>query len=131
MRIQWSSNICLNSMLCSSHQFIILVYVLDRKKKVFFSSLSLSPPPCPSWFVPPCFALRLFSPPCKGGGAAMGWDFSLASWGRAGMGLDFLNPPHLASRCPSSPRPLSTLIKAIIISFSYPKILLFKQTYQY
>ena len=31
-----------STLCCSSHQFIILVYVLDRKKKVFMVSLSLS-----------------------------------------------------------------------------------------
>ena len=42
----------------------------------------------------------------------------------AGMGLGFLDPPL---PIPAPPRP--TLLKVIIVNFSYPKTLLFKQTY--
>ena len=53
---------------------------------------------------PPSFAPRGFSPPCKGGGVGMGQDFSPASRGRAGMGLDFLDPPRpTPSRLGSAP----------------------------
>ena len=54
----------------------------------------------------------------------MGQDFSLAPWGEAGMDLNFLDPPRPAP-------PLPALLRVIIVNFSYPKTLLFKQTYQY
>ena len=52
--------------------------------------------------------------PGKGGGAGMEQNFSPAPWGKAGMGLDFLDPPRPA------------LLRVIIVNFPYPKILLFK-----
>ena len=69
---------------------------------------------CPSPFAP-----HKFSSPHKGGGAGMGQDFSSAPRGGPRMGLDFLNPPRPA------------LLRVIIVNFLYPKILLFKKTYQY
>ena len=54
----------------------------------------------------------------------MGQDFSPAPRGRAGIGLDFLDPPR-----PAPPRPRPELLRVIIVIFSYPKTLLFKQTY--
>ena len=61
----------------------------------------------------------------------MGQDFSLAPRGRARMGLKFLDPPR---RAPPRPRPAAlclALLRIITINFSYPKTLLFKQTYQH
>ena len=61
----------------------------------------------------------------------MGQDFSPAPRGGAGMGLGFLDPPRptLPRPRPAPPRP--ALLKIIIVKFSYPKTLLFKQAYQY
>ena len=130
MRIQWSSNICLNSMLCSSHQFIVLVYILDRKKKVLFCSLSL---PLPLLICPSLLRPAIVFPTLQRWWGSDGARFYPCIMGQGRDGFRLFKPtsPRLASPCPSSPRPLSTLIKVIIISFSYPKILLFKQTYQY
>ena len=44
------------------------------------------------------FALRRFSSPRKGGGVRMGRNFSLALQSGVGMGLDFLDPPHIDKR---------------------------------
>ena len=81
--------------------------------------------PRPAWLAPSCFTLCWFSPPRRGDGVKMGWDFSPASRGRAGMGLNFLDLP-----CPA-PLPHPMLIKAIILKFSYFKTLLFEKTYQF
>ena len=54
----------------------------------------------------------------------MGQDFSPAPRGGAGMGLGFLDPPR-----PAPPHRRPALLKVIIVKFSYPKTLLFKQTY--
>ena len=59
--------------------------------------------PRPAWPVPPRFAPCGFFPPCKDGGAGMGWDFRPAPRGGAGMGLHFLDPPRPA---PPHPRPV-------------------------
>ena len=61
----------------------------------------------------------------------MGQDFSPTPPGRVGMDLDFLNPPRPAHPHPR-PHPASPrTTKGYNCKFSYPKILLFKQTYQY
>ena len=52
--------------------------------------------PAPLWAVPPRFTTCRFSPPRKGGGAGMWWDFRPAPQGGAGMGLHFLSPPRPA-----------------------------------
>ena len=50
--------------------------------------------PHPTWHTPPRFALYGFSPPCKGGGARMGRDLSIAPQDGVRIGLDFLDPPY-------------------------------------
>ena len=71
-------------------------------------------------FAPPRFISCGFFPPHKDGGVGMEWEFSPTSWGRVRIGLYFLNPLH--------PAPLS-FDRGKIVIFSYPKTLLFKQTY--
>ena len=71
----------------------------------------------------PCFAPSGFFPSRKSGGERMGQDFSPAPLGGTGMGLDFLDPSR-----PTHSRPRPALLRVIIVNFSYPKTLLFKQT---
>ena len=62
----------------------------------FYIGMTILPHPALSRFAP-----RRFFPPCKGGGAGMGWDFSSAPQGRTRIGLDFLDPtrPILTLSC--------------------------------
>ena len=59
-------------------------------------------------------------PERKDGGVGTKREFRPASWGKARIDLDFLDPPY--------PVP-SHVDKGKIVIFSYPKTLLFKQTY--
>ena len=66
----------------------------------------------------------------------MGQDFSSTSRGRAGLGLDFLDPlrptlPHPRPRPRPHPAPPHVAKSYNCKKFSYPKTLLFKQAYQY
>ena len=62
----------------------------------------------------------------------MGQDFSPAPRGGVEMGLNLLDPPnHAPPSPPTALRPRPTLLRLIIVNFSYPKTLLFKQTYQF
>ena len=70
-------------------------------------------------FIPVRFAPRGFSPPRKGRKVGMRQNFSPAPQG--GDGFRHFKPT------PSYP----ALLRVIIVNFSYPKTLLFKQTYQY
>ena len=56
----------------------------------------------------------------------MGQDFNLTSWGGDGFRLFRPTLPR-----PTQSPPFPALLKVIIENFSYPKTLLFKQTYQY
>ena len=60
----------------------------------------------PTLPAPPCFALRRFFLPHKGGGAEMEQDFSPVPQGGTGMDLDFLDPPHPTRPRPALPRPV-------------------------
>ena len=59
----------------------------------------------------------------------MGQDFSPTPQSGAGMGLGFLDPPRPAPPGPRPAPPRPALLKVIIVKFSYPKTLLFKQIY--
>ena len=48
--------------------------------------------PRPTWPTPLDFARCRFSPPHKGGGAGIEWDYSPAPRGGAEIGLDILDP---------------------------------------
>ena len=50
--------------------------------------------PCPLNLPLPRFIPCGFSPPRKGDESGMGQDFSPAPRDRAGIGLNFLDPPH-------------------------------------
>ena len=87
--------------------FDLALYYIKENLKLGMAIL-----PCLAWPVPPFFIWHGFSLPLKGGGAGLGWDFSLTSWGRTRMGIDFLDLSH----------PIPSLIRVIIVNFFYTLI---------
>ena len=80
---------------------------------------------CPS----PLRSARVFPSPQRWWGGD-GARFQPHTTGQGGDGFRLFRPTSpRPSPSPSPPRP--ALLKVIIVNFSYPKILLFKQTYQY
>ena len=60
-----------------------------------------------------------------------GWGKILVPHHGAGRGWVQTFQTHLGPPCPSPSPSCPVLLRVIIVNFSYPKTLLFKQTYQY